>query len=460
VSGKHFAPEPERRVRLPALPSPLRVGALVALLVGAVLLGSVIVTSIVEKRSPADLFGGLFMEAPQQHFHKDRIALLMVGIDYNYDEKGMPYSANARTDTIMTLSVNFPTRDNPRGSVGILSVPRDMDYTFPNGHEDKINVAYALGTNPLDASHRAERAVADFLGIPKFDRFITLRINAAKELIDAIGGIDVKPDETMDYDDHWGHLSIHFKGGKLYHMNGEQAVSYSRFRHDACGDPCRIGRQQQVMRIALKKLEDEKFSDILRINQLIAIIRSNVVTDISDREAISIAYAMRNVDLKALKTEQVPFVGDKDLRCCGNVIIADDAKKSTLVHKLFLDSILPAASPDARSVAALAPATIHVNVRNGSGISGAAHRLAEDLKKQGFAIERVGDAPTTNHLATEVHVSETSALAGHRVLQAIPLKSAVIVSDPTAPGTPARSSVTIVVGRDYSAPQREASAVK
>ena len=433
---------------------------MVALLVVAVLLSSVIVTSIVQKRSPADLFGGLFMEAPQQHFHKDRIALLMLGIDYNYDDKGMPYSANARTDTIMTLSVNFPTRDDPHGSVGILSVPRDMDYVFPSGHEDKINVAYALGNGPVDASHRSEKAVADFLGSPKFDRYVTLRINAAKELIDAIGGIDVVPDETMDYDDHWGHLSIHFKEKKLYHMNGEQAVSYSRFRHDACGDPCRIRRQQQVMRIALKKLSDEKFNDILHINELIAVIRRNVVTDISDREALSVAYAMRNVDLKTVKADQVPFTGDKDLRCCGNVIIADDVKKSALVHKLFLDPILPVVSPDARAIAAQAPSSIHIDVRNGSGVPGVAHRLADELKKQGFAVDRIGDAPTTNHQATEVHVNEASALAGQRVLQAIPLKSAVIVSDPSALKAPPRNPVTIVIGRDYSGPQREASAVK
>ena len=178
VSGRHFAPPPERRRRFGSLPPHLRIGALSALLVVAVLLSSVIVTSIVQKRSPADLFGGLFMEAPQQHFQKDRIALLMLGIDYNYDEKGMPYSANARTDTIMALSVNFPTRDNPHGSVGILSVPRDMDYVFPGGHEDKINAAYAFGNNSVNASHRSERAVADFLGIPKFDRFVTLRIKS------------------------------------------------------------------------------------------------------------------------------------------------------------------------------------------------------------------------------------------------------------------------------------------
>ena len=48
-------------------------------------------------------------------------------------------------------------------------------------------------------------------------------------------------------------------------MNGEQAVSYSRFRHDACSDPCRIKRQQQVVRIMIAKLKNDKFNDLLRV---------------------------------------------------------------------------------------------------------------------------------------------------------------------------------------------------
>jgi len=80
-----------------------------------------------------------------------------------------------------------------------------------------------------------------------------VRVNALKDFVDAIGGIDVPVTETMNYDDTWGHLHIHFKPG-MYHMNGEQVQGYSRFRHDECSDPCRTKRQQQVMRILAEKL--------------------------------------------------------------------------------------------------------------------------------------------------------------------------------------------------------------
>ncbi len=454
---KHFAPEGPPRRRIPTW----KLAALSASAVVVLVLVGMIVASIVQRRSPADMLAAWMIEPPQSHFHKDRIALALFGIDYNYDEKDQPYSSGARTDTIKAISLNFPTKTNPLGSISVLSVPRDIDYVFPSGHEDRINAAYGYGKDPVDASHRSEKAVADFLGIKKFDRFITLRINAAKELIDAIGGIDVVPDSTMDYDDHWGHISIHFKKGKRYHMNGEQAVSYSRFRHDWCGDPCRIKRQDQVLRIVLRKLTQDKFNDLLHLNQLIAIMRRNVVTDIGDREALSLANAMRNVDLRTVRYDQVPYLSDKTLRCCGNVIVADDAKKVALVKRFFVDPPLPQVVPGGRGLAAVPKSSIHLEVLNGSGIPGVAHRLAEMLRKQGFAIASVGDAPSTDHEATEVHVSSATPLAAEVVLAALGMKTAVVVPDAfaTSSATPNQSDVTIIIGRDYGG-LREASAVK
>jgi LCP family protein required for cell wall assembly len=437
-------------------------------LIVGVFAGLVVTQAIVQHRSPTDVVAAdvapFIIEPPQAHFHKDRIALLLLGIDYNYNDKDEEYSADARSDTIMAMSLNFPTPQNPQGSISILSVPRDTDVVLPSGREDKINAAYADGGNNVyDDARYSEKVVADFLGIPRFDRFITLRINATKELIDAIGGIDVTPDETMNYDDNWGHLHIHFTGGKLYHMNGEQAVSYSRFRHDACSDPCRIKRQQQVIRIVAAKLKNDKFNDLLHINQLIGVIRRNTYTDVSDREALSLAMAFQHVDLSKLKTEQVPYVADKELSCCGDVLIADDTAKDALVKKLFLEPLAPSVPPDARAVAAIDPATVRVDVLNGTGIAGMGAKMAGALRGLGFRVDGVGNAAKFDYDATEIHVHSAAApLAGERVRQALALKSAVVQPDPLpASGAAPASDVTVIVGRDYSAsPQHEASAVK
>ena len=416
--------------------------------------------SIVQRTSLPTTIAGDFIPSPQSLFHKDRIAILLLGIDYDYDKNDQEYSTNARTDTIKAVALNAPTAANPNGSISILSIPRDTDVVLPSGREDKINAAYSgHDGNTAAASHATQKVVANFLGVPGFDRYLTLRINATKELVDAIGGIDVIPDETMNYDDSWGHLHIHFVGGKKYHMNGEQAVSYARFRHDACSDPCRIKRQDQVIKLAIAKLKNDKFNDLTHIDKLIDVVRHNVYTDLSQQEMFSLAWAFQHVDPARLETKQVPFVADKDLACCGNVLIADDAAKSALVKRMFLTA--PAATAVDPAVAAISPATIHVQVQNGSGIRGIGAKLATALGKAGFVVDGVANAPSFTYDATEVHVGSAAAPnAGQRVLMALALPTATLAPQPEASPTAPAGDVTVIVGRDYAATGQEASAVK
>jgi LCP family protein required for cell wall assembly len=412
--------------------------------------------SALQKRSPVDVVTAYFVDPPQTYFHKDRIALLLLGIDYNYDDKDQEYSSSARSDTIMAVSLNFPEGQKP--SVSVLSVPRDTDAVMPDGHEDKINTAYALGGAKL-----SEKVIAKFLGLPGFDRYVTLRINATKELVDAIGGIDVVPDETMNYDDSWGHLHIHFIGGKKYHMNGEQAVSYSRFRHDACSDPCRIKRQQQVVRIMIAKLKNDKFNDLLRVKDLVGVLNRNVMTDLTAPEEISLASAFKSIDLKDVASDQVPYVDDKELACCGDVLIPDDAAKAKDVQKYFLTPIVAQGPtpppPDPSLVAAISPSTIRIEVENGSGEPGLGSRVAAALRAQGFTVSSVTNADSFAHDATEIHVhSLDQPLAGERVRLALP--AAVVSPDAvsTASGATEVSDVTVIVGRDYKAKPQSTSA--
>ena len=175
--------------------------------------------------------------------------VLVEGLDYDYTAKDEEFSTNSRSDVIWAVNLDFANK-----RIYQLSIPRDMIATMPNGTRAKINQAQSDG-----GVKEAKSVIAEFLGIPGFDRYVILRIDATKEFIEAIGGVevDVKSSdclryktgctgEPLDYDDSWGHLHIHLKEG-LQHLDGEQAVAYMRFRHDWCSDPCRIMRQQQVL---------------------------------------------------------------------------------------------------------------------------------------------------------------------------------------------------------------------
>ena len=342
-------------------------------------------------------------------FGKQRIYVMLLGIDYNYDDKGMPFSKDARSDTIMVAGLDFPTK-----SMKLVSVLRDTAAPVA-GRETKINEAYSLGGVKL-----ADAAIGDFLGMPAnakgrhFDRYVVVNVNGVKEVVNAIGGIDVDVTENMDYDDNWGHLHIHFKKDRRYHMNGEQAQGYMRFRYDACSDPCRTKRQQQIIHIVLQKLKSDKFNDLLHIGQLIGVFNRNVRTNLTDTEKKSLAWAFHDANLADLAhADTIGYVGIREL-ASGDAVIADEAQKSALVAGLLgpYGNVTPAPASALQSVNRK---TVHLVVQNGSGISGLATTVSTKLEKLGYVVDSVGNADSFQYDTTQIRPSSKVPFVGERV---------------------------------------------
>jgi LCP family protein required for cell wall assembly len=394
-----------------------------------------------------------FVPAPESVFGKERIYVLLMGLDYDYNSLDEPTSKDSRTDKIEVYSVDFPAK-----VVKSIAVPRDMDAVV-NGHEDKINDAYHFG-----GAKNTDAVVGGFLGMSKnatggyFDRYLTFRINTTKDLINAIGGVDVPVTETLNYDDTWGHLHIHFVPG-LTHMDGDKAVSYMRFRHDACSDPCRIKRQQQVEKIVIEKLKNDKFNDLTRIGQLIDVLRRDVDTNFTFDEMKSIGWAFRDFNVADLHATQVPYVTDKNLNCCGDVLVSDDAAKAKIVADFVGPYYAATPPPSIDSLAAVKPSTLRVDVRNGSGIAGLGAKMAAVLRKDGYVINSVGNAASFDYDTTLIRAGSKTPLAGERVRSDIHLPLATLTPIPdvtpgtsaaVAPSAAALADVTVIVGRDYA----------
>jgi len=370
---------------------------------------------------------GIAIPAPQSLFNKDKLLVLLLGIDYDYTSIDIPSSAHSRSDTIMVAALDLKT-----SQINLVSVPRDMEAYF-DGHENKINAAYADG-----GIKEADNVIGSWLGLKKvapnryFDRYMVLRIAATKDLVNAIGGVDVVPDETMNYDDSWGHLHIHFIGGKTYHMNGDQAVSYMRFRHDACSDPCRIKRQQQVIRIVLAKLEKDKLNDVFHLRDLIDVTQRDIETNFKPQELLSLANAYSNFDLANLKTTQIPFSGDRVTGYAGDMLIPDEPAKAKIVASLFEPQF--------------DPSKVRLRVENGSGVPGLATSLAAALHKEGFAIAAVTKADAS-YPTTVIRLSPTAPPGVDSVLRRdMNLTRAQVLADIAA----TQHDVTIIIGKDYA----------
>jgi LCP family protein required for cell wall assembly len=444
------ADRPRRRSDRPPEPRPAsRWRTFFAYLLGALLIVVGVVFGLVayrvlhdHQRVPGSL-SEIFIPAPAAVFGKDRIYVMLLGTDFNRDEKGMPYSKGARSDTIMVAGIDFSSK-----AVKLISILRDTEATV-NGHDTKINEAYSQGGVKL-----ADQVIGDFLGLPKnergtyFDRYVVVNPNGVKDFVDAIGGIDVPVTEAMDYDDNWGQLHIHFKPG-LQHMNGQQAMGYSRFRHDACSDVCRTKRQQQIIGLTMAKLKSQKLNDVLHIGQLIGALNKNVMTNLSFDEEKAMGWHFRDANLADVKAQTLEYADTKITPYGGEVAIPDPAQKAKLVTALLgpYGNVTP---PPATSLAAVKPAGVHVVVENGSGIAGMATKVSEQLTKLGYAVDSVRNADTFGYDQTQIRTATNVPNVGERVRADLGVPTAAVApATDTTPGP--RSVVTVIVGRDFAA---------
>ena len=224
-------------------------------------------------------------ETPVNLDEKDSFSVLLLGIDTG----DLGRTDQGRSDAIMVATVN-PTD----GQTTIVSVPRDT-YVDIVGHgtTDKINHAYAFGGAAMSMD-----TVQKFLDIP-IDHYVAMNMAGIKELVDAVGGVEVNNDLKFEKDD------FTFDIGKI-HLNGEQALSYTRMRYDdPNGDYGRQGRQRDVVAAVAKKALS--LDGVSQYKEVLAAIEGNMKTDMDFSMMQKIALDYRDA---FKKVEQVQMQGD------------------------------------------------------------------------------------------------------------------------------------------------------
>ena len=134
-----------------------------------------------------------------------------------------------RTDTIMMLHTGA-------GKPTLVSIPRDSIVAIPGYSTTKINAAYAFGGPELLVQTLEENT-----GV-RIDRYVEIGFAGVVSLVDAVGGVEICPEEDMD-DDKAG-LDVE-KG--CQEVDGKTALGYSRTRKFASGDIQRVQNQREVI---------------------------------------------------------------------------------------------------------------------------------------------------------------------------------------------------------------------
>ncbi|WP_298629689.1 LCP family protein [uncultured Thermus sp.] len=169
------------------------------------------------------------------------MGVVVAARDIEYCGYHTPCGPGSRTDTIFYVRIRG-------GEARALAIPRDLFSPVAGG---KINSAYARGGAEL-----LKRAVEEATGLVA-ERHLILTLESVARVVDAVGGVEVYLDRPMRYTDRAAKLFIDFPAGRL-HLNGEEAVKYMRFRHDALGDYARLDRIKGVISQVLKKAQDPR----------------------------------------------------------------------------------------------------------------------------------------------------------------------------------------------------------
>ena len=289
--------------------------------------------------------------------NKNRLHILCLGIDANHTPQGIMHTKNARSDTIFVISLDLDAK-----RVGMLSVPRDTRVEFAYGRgTDKVNAAHAIGGVPL-----AKATVEQFLGV-EIDHYVVIKMYGTKNMIDAMGGVVIDVEKDMDYDDNWGNLHIHLKKGRQ-RLDGEQAVGYARFRHDAESDFGRMRRQQQLVKAVARQLMTP--STLINLDKLVDTAMENTITDLSRSQILALAHLFYNVPPERIYTGTI---AGYDYRASNGICLdPSESKKEALVGWLL------------RGEEWYRNGLITVRVHNASGVNGVASTLRDILADQGY----------------------------------------------------------------------------
>lgn len=224
-------------------------------------------------------------------FGPRRQNILLLGVDSNGADSDL--WVGTRTDTIILMNIDPKTK-----TVNAISIPRDSKVFLPKGMgTQKINAAHAIGGIGMTV-----KTIEDTLGV-KIDRYIMFHDEGVREVVKALGGVDIYVEKDMHYDDWSGKLHINFKKGK-HHLSDKDVVEYLRFRHDATGDIGRTKRQQWFLRGLLADLK--KPETLVKIPKLVAVTSKYVKTDMSPYEMTQYATLATHFDMDNIEIAMLP----------------------------------------------------------------------------------------------------------------------------------------------------------
>ncbi len=195
--------------------------------------------------------------APLINFKSNVVNLLIMGSDER------PNESIGRSDVFMVASL-----DPNKGTITLISFPRDLYVYIPGWRVDRINTAVIRGGPEL-----AEQTVLYNYGIP-IHHWVQMNFSGFLTVVNTLGGLDVQV--TAYLNDECGRRYWRYSPG-TYHMDGFTALCYVRMRK-ASSDFDRLRREQEVAMAMVSKIFS--LNGLQRVPELYNQFKTYVRTDV------------------------------------------------------------------------------------------------------------------------------------------------------------------------------------
>ncbi|MFH8628862.1 LCP family protein [Streptomyces lydicus] len=358
-----------------------------------------------------------------------------------------------QSDTLMVLHIAA----NHKWATAV-SFPRDSWVEIPactrgNGsksspHHFKINEAFSIGGDTGNITKAAActiKTVEQNTGL-RIDNFASIDFQGFKGMVNALDGIEVCPKHAIH--DKKAHLDLE---AGCQTVRDEKALGYVRTRYSVGdgSDLGRIGRQQEFMKALGEKAQEKLTSPGALYNFLDSATRS-VTTD-RDLDSIDaltdLASTVKDIPSDRLTFLTVPnYYRQADVPTDKANVVWQYPQATELFSDMAHDREIGAAGKKKFAEAAKNPVTahsVHVRVLNGTGTPGQAATAATELRKLGFTVTAIGNAPAVDRTTITYPAglgTQAQVLAG---------RLPAIKATESAEATP--GDVTLTIGPDFAA---------
>jgi LCP family protein required for cell wall assembly len=369
--------------------------------------------------------------------------LLVVGSDSREslnDSDGSRYGdvGGQRNDTTLVIRV-----EPARKRVSMLSIPRDLVVPIAGtGGENRINAALTGGPGEL------VKTIEQNFDIP-IHHYVLIDFDGFQAIVDALGGIDVR----FPYPSRDSKSGLDVREAGCRHLNGVRALALARSRYfsyqvdgvwhsDPWADLGRIRRQQAFLQSLIKAALDKGLTNPVRANAFAGSLVHEVTKDSALRvsEVIRTGAAFRSFRPSKLATYTLPVTVATE-HPLGDVLLLKQPDAQSVVNT-FLGRATPTPEP---APGAAAPANTQVSVLNALGTSGLAATAATQLRRSGYRIATVGNAPSADLPKSQIAYAP-GRLADAKTLATTLVGGASLIEDPTLKAP----NLTLILGPGFT----------